>query len=159
MTYGIDPVPGQDAASGTGSYATQADLDALEARMDAIEAVDVGTDYTDEQIELLRNEGQAVSTLITGATYTVLGSDIWSVLQCSSGSQQTITIPPDVFDTGQAITVLRLGAGAVDFVAGSGVDIKSVAADPWAVGAQNAGVQVQCIDADTNTFWISGQLA
>jgi len=63
-----------------------------------------------------------------GTAKTLALTDNGGYIVTSSGSAVTITVPPNssvAFPTGAEIVVFQSGAGQVDFVAGSGVTIRS----------------------------------
>ena len=64
----------------------------------------------------------------SGTSKTLALSDNGGYIVTSNGSAVTITVPPNssvAFPTGAEIVVFQSGAGQVDFVAGSGVTIRS----------------------------------
>ena len=72
--------------------------------------------------------GQAVDLDRKTADYTLVLTDAGKVIEINSGSSENVTIPPNssvAFPTGTQIVVVRLGAGAVVIVEGSGVTTRS----------------------------------
>jgi hypothetical protein len=72
--------------------------------------------------------GQAVDLDRKTADYTLVLTDAGKVIEINSGSDENVTIPPNssvAFPTGTQIVVVRLGAGAVTIVEGSGVTTRS----------------------------------
>ena len=72
--------------------------------------------------------GQAVDLDRKTADYTLVLGDAGKVIEINSGSSENVTIPPNssvAFPTGTQIVVVRLGAGAVVIVEGSGVTTRS----------------------------------
>jgi hypothetical protein len=72
-------------------------------------------------------------TNATGTTYTAALTDANGLIVASNASAQTITFP-DVYEIGQAVEIIRDGAGTVTLAAGTGVTT-------WA-GAGTAGTAV-----------------
>jgi hypothetical protein len=71
--------------------------------------------------------GQAVDfERKTNISYTLILADAGKVIEMNSGSAENVTIPPDsgggavAFPIGTQIVIVRLGAGAVTIVEGSG---------------------------------------
>ena len=72
--------------------------------------------------------GQAVDLDRKTADYTLVLTDAGKVIEINSGSSENVTIPPNssvAFPVGTQIVVVRLGAGAVVIVEGSGVTTRS----------------------------------
>ena len=72
--------------------------------------------------------GQAVDLDRKTADYTLVLTDAGKVIEINSGSSENVTIPPNssvAFPTGTQIVIVRLGAGAVVIVEGSGVTTRS----------------------------------
>ena len=72
--------------------------------------------------------GQAVDLDRKTADYTLVLTDAGKVIEINSGSSENVTIPPNssvAFPVGTQIVIVRLGAGAVVIVEGSGVTTRS----------------------------------
>ena len=72
--------------------------------------------------------GQAVDLDRKTADYTLALTDAGKVIEINSGSSENVTIPPNssvAFPIGTQIVIVRLGAGAVVIVEGSGVTTRS----------------------------------
>ena len=72
--------------------------------------------------------GQAVDLDRKTADYTLVLTDAGKVIEINSGSSENVTIPPNssvAFPTGTQIVIVRLGAGAVVIVEGTGVTTRS----------------------------------
>jgi len=73
--------------------------------------------------------GQAVDfERKTNISYTLILIDAGKVIEMNSGTPETVTIPPNssvAFPIGTQIVIVRLGAGAVTIVEGSGVTTRS----------------------------------
>jgi len=106
------------------------------------------------------NEGTTVSSTFNAQTtaYTLQASDLNKWVTMSSGSSQTITVPPSVFSAGNVIYVQRIGSGAVPFAQGAGVTITSNGATSSAptIRAQFSSATVLC--TGSNTFTIVGDI-
>ena len=91
--------------------------------------------------------------------YTLQAANVNQWVTMSSGSSQTITVPPSVFTSGQVIYVQRIGAGAVPIAQGAGVTITSNAATSSAptLRAQFSSASILC--TGTNTFTVVGDIA
>jgi hypothetical protein len=105
--------------------------------------------------------GQITPTTFDPETtaYTLQASNANQWVTMSSGSSQTITVPPSVFTTGQIIYVQRIGTGAVPIAQGAGVTITSNAATSSAptLRAQFSSASILC--TGTNTFTVVGDIA
>jgi len=105
--------------------------------------------------------GPTVSGTFNAQTtgYTLVAGDLNKWVTMSSGSSQTITVPPSVFSAGNVIYVQRIGSGAVPFAQGAGVTITSNGATSSAptLRAQYSAATVLC--TGSNTFTIVGDIA
>lgn len=105
--------------------------------------------------------GPTVSSTFNAQTtaYTLVAGDLNKWVTMSSGSSQTITVPPGVFSAGNTIYVQRIGTGAVPFAQGAGVTITSAGATSSAptIRAQYSSATVLC--TGTNTFTIVGDIS
>jgi hypothetical protein len=105
--------------------------------------------------------GQITPTTFDPETtaYTLIAANANQWVTMSSGSSQTITVPPSVFTTGQIIYVQRIGTGAVPIAQGAGVTITSNAATSSAptLRAQFSSASILC--TGTNTFTVVGDIA
>ena len=91
--------------------------------------------------------------------YTLLAANVNQWVTMSSGSSQTITVPQNVFTTGQVVYVQRIGSGAVPIAQGAGVTITSNGATSSAptLRAQFSSASILC--TGTNTFTVVGDIA
>jgi 3D (Asp-Asp-Asp) domain-containing protein len=105
--------------------------------------------------------GQITPTTFNAQTtaYTLVASDLNKWVTMSSGSSQTITVPPSVFTTGQIIYVQRIGSGAVPIAQGAGVTITSNGATSSApnIRAQYSSASILC--TGSNTFTVVGDIS
>jgi len=103
--------------------------------------------------------GQAVDLDRKTADYTLALTDAGKVIEINSGSSENVTIPPNssvAFPTGTQIVVVRLGAGDVVIVEGSGVTTRSDG-DKAKISTQYSSCVL--IKHETNEWYILGNLA
>ena len=103
--------------------------------------------------------GQAVDLDRKTADYTLVLGDAGKVIEINSGSSENVTIPPNssvAFPTGTQIVVVRLGAGDVVIVEGSGVTTRSDG-DKAKISTQYSSCVL--IKHETNEWYILGNLA
>jgi len=103
--------------------------------------------------------GQAVDLDRKTADYTLVLGDAGKVIEINSGSSENVTIPPNssvAFPTGTQIVVVRLGAGDVTIVEGSGVTTRSDG-DKAKIKSQYSSCVL--IKHETNEWYILGNLA
>jgi len=103
--------------------------------------------------------GQAVDLDRKTADYTLVLTDAGKVIEINSGSSENVTIPPNssvAFPTGTQIVVVRLGAGDVTIVEGSGVTTRSDG-DKAKIKSQYSSCVL--IKHETNEWYILGNLA
>jgi len=102
--------------------------------------------------------GQAVDLYRKTADYTLVLTDAGKVIEINSGSSENVTIPPNssvAFPTGTQIVIVRLGAGAVVIVEGSGVTTRSDG-DKNKIKSQYSSCVL--IKHETNEWYILGNL-
>jgi len=102
--------------------------------------------------------GQAVDLDRKTADYTLVLTDAGKVIEINSGSSENVTIPPNssvAFPIGTQIVVVRLGAGAVVIVEGSGVTTRSDG-DKAKIKSQYSSCVL--IKHETNEWYILGNL-
>lgn len=90
----------------------------------------------------------------TGTTYTPVIADAANIVTLNNSSAITVTLPPSVYNAGQQVNFVQLGAGQVSFAAGSGVTIYSTPG--LKLRAQYSLGSAICIA--TNTFLLVGDL-
>lgn len=95
----------------------------------------------------------------TGTTYTLVASDSAKLVTTSNASAVTVTVPPDVFTTGNQINVQSIGVGLTSFAAGAGVTITSTGATAAApiLRARYSACTIIC--TGSNTFTVIGDLS
>jgi 3D (Asp-Asp-Asp) domain-containing protein len=91
--------------------------------------------------------------------YTLIAANANQWVTMNSATSQTITVPPNVFTSGQLVYVQRIGAGAVPIAQGAGVTITSAANTSSApnLRAQFSSATILC--TGTNTFTVVGDIA
>ncbi len=102
--------------------------------------------------------GQAVDLDRKTADYTLVLTDAGKVIEINSGSSENVTIPPNssvAFPTGTQIVIVRLGAGAVVIVEGTGVTTRSDG-DKAKIKSQYSSCVL--IKHETNEWYILGNL-
>ena len=102
--------------------------------------------------------GQAVDLDRKTADYTLVLTDAGKVIEINSGSSENVTIPPNssvAFPLGTQIVIVRLGAGAVVIVEGSGVTTRSDG-DKAKIKSQYSSCVL--IKHETNEWYILGNL-
>ena len=102
--------------------------------------------------------GQAVDLDRKTADYTLVLTDAGKVIEINSGSSENVTIPPNssvAFPIGTQIVIVRLGAGAVVIVEGSGVTTRSDG-DKAKIKSQYSSCVL--IKHETNEWYILGNL-
>ena len=102
--------------------------------------------------------GQAVDLDRKTADYTLVLTDAGKVIEINSGSSENVTIPPNssvAFPTGTQIVIVRLGAGAVVIVEGTGVTTRSDG-DKAKIKSQYSSCVF--IKHETNEWYILGNL-
>lgn len=115
---------------------------------------------TQAAIEELDTEKAAASVPVTTQTtdYTLVLGDANSVIRINSASARLVTVPPNssvAFPTGTIIEIVRVGAGTVTLVPGSGVTVNSENG-MLAVAAQYA--EVSLLKVATDTWSLVGRL-
>lgn len=94
----------------------------------------------------------------TGTTYTLVSTDVSLLVTLNNANPITLTIPPNIFTTGQQINVQQIGAGQVTMAAGSGVTITSAASIPAVPKIFNQYNAATIICTGTNAFTVIGGL-
>lgn len=92
------------------------------------------------------------------ASYTLVAGNAFNSVEMNSASATTVTIPPNssvAFPIGTIIHVVRLGAGTVTLVAGSGVTIRTPSV--LTIGPAQYG-SVELKKRATNEWIVSGHL-
>jgi len=92
----------------------------------------------------------------SGTTYTLVATDSDSkMVQFTSSSSVTVTVPASTFTAGQQINLTRYGTGSVTVQGGAGVTINS--SPSLILRAQYSAATIVCIDS--TTFIMYGDLA
>jgi hypothetical protein len=96
----------------------------------------------------------------TGTTYTLVAADAsYKLVTCSNALAITVTIPPNIFTTGDVVNLQQIGVGQVTFAQGAGVTITSRGATPTTPSliAQFSACSVIC--TASNVFTVIGDLS
>jgi hypothetical protein len=91
--------------------------------------------------------------------YTLIAANVNQWVTMNSATSQTITVPQNVFTSGQVVYVQRIGTGAVPIAQGAGVTITSNGATSSApnLRAQFSSASILC--TGTNTFTVVGDIS
>lgn len=130
----------------TGNYIRAASSTSLEQRTAAQVKSDV--DAMDKHF---------VINTQTGTSYTLALVDDGALVQLSSSSANTLTVPTNAsvaFPTGTVINFAQVGAGVTTVVAASGVTLNGVVAGEAAVNKQHSIGSL--VKTGTNTWLVSG---
>ena len=94
----------------------------------------------------------------TGTTYTLVASDLGKLITTSNASPVTVTIPADIFVTGNQINIQSIGVGLTT-ISGGSVTITSTGASSSAPVLRASYSAATVICTGTNTFTILGDLS
>jgi hypothetical protein len=94
----------------------------------------------------------------TGITYTLVASDLAKWVTTSNASSVTVTIPPDIFSTGNVIYIQSIGVGLTSLAQGAGVTITSTGATSTAPQLRERYSSCVVICTASNTFTVVGDL-
>jgi hypothetical protein len=91
--------------------------------------------------------------------YTLIAANVNQWVTMNSATSQTITVPQNVFTSGQVVYVQRIRTGAVPIAQGAGVTITSNGATSSApnLRAQFSSASILC--TGTNTFTVVGDIS
>jgi hypothetical protein len=91
--------------------------------------MEAGIEDADVRINALENASATVqSNIQSGTTYTLALGDSGAVVEMTSSSANTITVPPNssvAFPTGSFISLRQYGTGQTTIAPGAGVTIRS----------------------------------
>ena len=105
--------------------------------------------------ELSERKALTINTQ-SGTTYTLVAADSDSkMVQFTSSSSVTVTVPASTFTAGQQINLTRYGTGSVTIEGGAGVTVNSTPS--LVLRAQYSAATLVCIDA--STFVLYGDLS
>jgi hypothetical protein len=96
-----------------------------------------------------------VGTTAVGANYTLVLGDAFKVIEYTSASNYTVTIPPNSsvsFPVGTVVNVYRGSTGTVAVTAGSGVTVRNAGSIAYQFG------EVSLRKRDTDEWVLSGQV-
>ncbi len=97
--------------------------------------------------------GAPISVAVSGTTKTLALSDANTLQDCSNGSPQVITIPPNgtiAFPVGTVILFQQIGAGQVSVVGDTGVTVNGVVTGTFSAVAQYSAFYI--VKEATNTW-------
>jgi hypothetical protein len=94
----------------------------------------------------------------TGTTYTLVATDSAKLVTTSNASPVTVTIPADVFTTGNQIHIQSIGVGLTT-ISGGSVTITSTGATAAAPRLRARYSAATIICTGTNTFTVLGDIA
>jgi hypothetical protein len=123
------------------------------------DVIDLGTDISDLNDDLIEVKTTVEINAQTGTTYTLVLADAGKLITSSNASPVTITVPPNddvAFPVGTRIDVLSIGAGLTTLAQGSGVTISSKDSLKKLSKQGSAG---SLIKVATNTWWLVGDLS
>lgn len=103
--------------------------------------------------------GGITPSSVKNANYQLTAADLGSVVEVSSGSPVTITIPPSAqaaFPVGAVLWVARTGTGTVTIAAGTGVTLTSPGG---LVTVSATWAEVKLRQRILNTWMLTGSLA
>ena len=146
------------ATTSTAGFMSAADKTKLDAAIQGITAGS-GIKSTESAGVVTLESGGATSVEITGASATLALTHANRFLKCNNATAQTITIPPQssvAWPTDAQIEGAQWGAGAVTFVAGSGVTLRKRSNRTATTGGQYAAWGLKRIS--TNEWWLFGDL-
>lgn len=96
-------------------------------------------------------------TNVTGTTYNLASGDVNKLVRFDNAATVTVTVPANVFTSGQQVHVQQVGAGQVQMVQGASVTITSNAGTGPDLRAQYSAATVIC--HGTNAFTVIGDIA
>jgi len=94
----------------------------------------------------------------TGTTYTLVAADQGKLVTTSNASPVTVTIPADIFVTGNQINIQSIGVGLTT-ISGGSVTITSTGATSSAPVLRTRYSAATIICTGTNTFTVLGDIA
>jgi hemin uptake protein HemP len=170
---------GSRATSGsleTQFRAIEAAAELIAAELDALRAVQIITglegfpaSFTGAGLKELRvnaaessvefvSAGKVIIKTVAGTTYTLLATDAGARILFTNAAAVTVTVPPDVFDSGEVVMLCPSGTGTVTLAPGAGVTLN--ASDSLLTSrARHSWLAVVCDDEATNTFGVGGDRA
>ena len=96
-------------------------------------------------------------TNVTGTTYNLASGDVNKLVRFDNAATVTVTVPPNVFGTGDQVHVQQVGAGQVVLEQGAGVTITSTTGTGPDLRAQYSAATVIC--TTSNEFTVIGDIA
>lgn len=142
------------SSSGGGTYTDEMARDAIGAALVSGGTVNIAVSDGSDTITV---SSGAVSTQ-SGTSYTAVLGDANTYIRFTNGSAVSFTIPPNssvAFPVGTIIEVEQAGAGALSFVAGSGVTVNSRSSDLTLAGQYAVAFAKKVA---TDTWTVNGDL-
>jgi len=137
-----------------GAYNDEMARDAIGAALSGSGAITVTVNDGADTIVI----SQGAVTTQAGTSYTAALTDANTYIQFTNASAVSFTIPPNAsvaFPIGTVIEVEQAGAGALSFVAGSGVTLNSRSSDLTLAGQYAVAFAKK---VGTNTWTVNGDL-
>jgi hypothetical protein len=95
-------------------------------------------------------------TNVTGTTYNLASGDVNKMVRFDNANTVTVTVPANVFSSGNQVHVQQIGAGQVQMVQGSGVTITSTTGTGPDLREQYSAATVIC--TSSNNFTVIGDI-
>lgn len=146
------------AAVAGGGYTDEQARDAIGAALVEGAGIDITVNDGGDTITIAATAAGASVSSQTGTSYTAVLGDANSYIRFTNGSAVSFTIPPNssvAFPVGTVIEVEQAGAGALTFVAGSGVTLNSRATDLTLAGQYAVAFAKKVA---TDTWTVNGDL-
>jgi hypothetical protein len=96
-------------------------------------------------------------TNVTGTTYNLASGDVNKLVRFDNANTVTVTVPANVFSSGNQVHVQQIGAGQVQMAQGAGVTITSTYGTGPDLRAQYSAATVIC--TSSNNFTVIGDLS
>lgn len=91
-----------------------------------------------------RADGDSPTSTVAGSTTTLVASQAGAMLEMTSGTANTVTVPSGVFSQGQVVEVCQAGTGATSIAAGTGMTLRCRGKTaPFVLAGQWAEVRVR----------------
>jgi RAB protein geranylgeranyltransferase component A len=95
-------------------------------------------------------------TNVTGTTYNLASGDVNKLVRFDNANTVTVTVPANVFSSGNQVHVQQIGAGQVQMAQGAGVTITSTYGTGPDLRAQYSAATVIC--TSSNNFTVIGDI-
>jgi len=151
---GGDTITITNTAPSSGSYTDEQARDAIGTALASSGAINIAVNDGSDTITI----SQGAVTSQAGTSYTAVLGDANTYIRFSNASAVSFTIPPNssaAFPVGTVIEVEQAGAGALSFVAGSGVTLNSRSSDLTLAGQYAVAFAKKVA---TDTWTVNGDL-